>query len=556
MRTSSFVRSTQAVSARRSEIPAAQGAETTGAGHSSLPPADPGVASSNQTLSAFARVAGGFEVLSDSAIEALSEPVSGAISEPASATPFEPERASDDVLAPRRPSTAPPPAADFVPQMVPRPTLTGLGRRTFPPPAPRPARRSFLPGPLHGVVTSSSFPPEASLREASEPETTEAPAPREVPIEVAATMSSFRAAPAPEPTPAPAPAPAPSTVLTEPIAIPRRRLGPAPRPALRPRSSPARLAPGRPHDEHEALSPWQRLVDHVNGAYALVVSTGVLAYLLVELYLRHADLFLKSLATGAAGPGKGVLSLDAIVACTPGVIVCALPSLFSYSLIASGQRSLDTRLAFDVPAGPGSSGEGSWGAAFTEARLRWRHEKVHVASARRRTEQNGRLYGFLVSLSLCLCAMVAARSALFGAAPTTPAERVALAVATALFITFARDVGRMAVRVANRDASSRMLAWNIKRLLMTVVGTLLLSGFAFAGALPDTLQGPAGWLLMGGAMALFADQVMEAVGDRFAAVFGVKRPPPVDAESLRRLDGLGEDDLERLGEEGVDSIHA
>lgn len=300
----------------------------------------------------------------------------------------------------------------------------------------------------------------------------------------------------------------------------------------------------------------QNVGEAFTGFYAFAISTALFVYLLAELYVRHAQLYLQSLRPGVPAPDGSLLSLEALIACSPAAVVCALPTLLSYSLIAAGQRSLETRLNFDVPGGPSSSREADWAPAYAEARLRWRHEAAHVVVARRRIAQHGRLYGLLVSLLLGICAMVAAPQVLLGRAPASQTEKVALAVATALLINFARDLGRMAVRVASRDASSRMLAWNIKRLMMTAVGTLLLSGFSFAGSLPDTLQGPAGWLLIGGAMALFADQVMESVGDRFAAVFGVKRPPQIDGESLRRLDGMGEDDLDRLGEEGIDSAHA
>ncbi|HEU4411537.1 MAG TPA: hypothetical protein VFS43_40200 [Polyangiaceae bacterium] len=303
-----------------------------------------------------------------------------------------------------------------------------------------------------------------------------------------------------------------------------------------------------------ASSLAQRAADAFADVYAFVVAAGLSLYLFGELYVRHAHLYLQSLP--APPPAGGLFSAEVLVACSPAAVVCALPTLLSYSLIAAGQRSLETRLNFDVPGGPSSQREAEWAPAYVEARLRWRHEAAHVVLARKRIAHHGRLYGLLVSLLLGLCAMIAAPQVLFGRPPSTQPEKVALAVATALLINFARDVGRMAVRAANRDASSRMLAWNIKRLMMTAVGTLLLSGLAFAGSLPEALQGPAGWLLIGGAMALFADQVMDAVGDRFAALFGVKRPPQDDGESLRRLDGMGEDDLERLGEEGIDSAHA
>jgi hypothetical protein len=300
----------------------------------------------------------------------------------------------------------------------------------------------------------------------------------------------------------------------------------------------------------------QQISEAFAGFYALAVSAVLFTYLLAELYVRYAHAYLKSAYPNGAPPGAGLLSAETFVACSPAAVVCALPTLLSYSLIAAGQRSLETRLNFDVPAGPSSPHEAEWAAAYVEARVRWRHEAAHVVLARRRIAQHGRLYGLLVTLLLGLCAMAAAPPVLLGRPASSQPEKVALAVATAILINFARDLGRMAVRVANRDASSRMLAWNIKRLMMTAVGTLLLSGFAFAGSLPEALQGPAGWLLIGGAMALFADQVMESVSDRFAALFGVKRPPPVDGESLRRLDGMGEDDLERFGEEGIDSAHA
>jgi hypothetical protein len=391
-----------------------------------------------------------------------------------------------------------------------------------------------------------------------------APNPNAAPVELAPVeLAPVELAPV---DPAPAPA-APAPLEPGPVRSPPRPSSPSipsiPGATWHP---PARGQPSFAHRARALMRVRAKPADAAatftqaaGDALASVVSFSVsallLTFLLAELYVRYAHVYLKQLAPNGSPQGS-LMSLEVLVACSPVVAVCALPTLISYSLVAAGQRMLETRLAFDVPGGPSSPREAEWAPAFVEARLRWRHEASHVLIARKRIAEHGRLYGLLLSLLLGLCAMVATRQVLFGERPETQPAKVSLAIATALLITYARDLGRMAIRVANRDASSRMIAWNIKRLLMTAAGTLLLSGFAFAGSLPEALQGPAGWLLIGGGMALFADQVMEAVGDRFAAVFGIKRPPPVETDSLRRLDGMGEDDLERLGEEGVDSIHA
>jgi hypothetical protein len=242
-----------------------------------------------------------------------------------------------------------------------------------------------------------------------------------------------------------------------------------------------------------------------------------------------------------------------------------LPLLLTFCLSRMVTHSLDARLEYGrgatFEARPSKrSADDAWIAR--SARRLWSHEAAQVAHAGSRMREHAAIYGFVASWSLCFVAFLLVTAAFarqLDAAAAAGHYRVpfALAVGAAIATTFIREIGRMLVRAANRDSSTPMFAWATKRLLLIISGTLLLCCMAFVVEdLRALIKGTPGWLLLGVGMAVLGDRAVDAVDNRAARLLGVaQRRSRDDDDDLRRIDGLGDDDLVRLAEEGVDSVH-
>ena len=103
-----------------------------------------------------------------------------------------------------------------------------------------------------------------------------------------------------------------------------------------------------------------------------------------------------------------------------------------------------------------------------------------------------------------------------------------------------------------------MLAWATKRLLVTITGTILFSALAFAGELDqiDVFKRGFGSILLGAAVAVLGDRITLALNQRAAATLGIALPERSERNALHQINGLEDEDALRLGEEGIDSVHA
>jgi len=68
--------------------------------------------------------------------------------------------------------------------------------------------------------------------------------------------------------------------------------------------------------------------------------------------------------------------------------------------------------------------------------------------------------------------------------------------------------------------------------------------------------GDVGAALLGAAIGLLGDRIFGEITERAAGVLGMHAPAAQRPSDLHEIDGLNEDDVVRLGEEGVDSLHA
>jgi hypothetical protein len=143
---------------------------------------------------------------------------------------------------------------------------------------------------------------------------------------------------------------------------------------------------------------------------------------------------------------------------------------------------------------------------------------------------------------------------------TGPHNMVAFAVVGAASTRFLLDLARICVRIANDDASKRMFAETLRALILSVVATLafmLVSGLIESrapGAGANGLTGVLQSMGMGAAVAIVGVPAFEYVVEKLTVLLGITRPQQPAMTALAALAGINAAEIDRLAEEGIDSV--
>ncbi len=167
------------------------------------------------------------------------------------------------------------------------------------------------------------------------------------------------------------------------------------------------------------------------------------------------------------------------------------------------------------------------------------------------------VFGLLSSATLAFCVLGIHLPAeqLFSNLKEVPTWHVwvawtVLATATTSFLL---TIGRILVRIAGNDATTRTFANAARSYGLCVVSGGLLACLTVTSTDDSTAQAS---IAMGIAVGLLGDRAFLAVSNRAAALLGAE-PEVVDRGlELRTIEGLGADDLQRMQEENIVSVHA
>jgi hypothetical protein len=149
-------------------------------------------------------------------------------------------------------------------------------------------------------------------------------------------------------------------------------------------------------------------------------------------------------------------------------------------------------------------------------------------------------------------------------------------MASAAFTSFCLSFGRITVRASIRDSSARMFAYALRAVITSVLAAILFcallwhhnSGGAVAGDAAQVLKdsvvlseqpfkGPTSFMMIGMLVALIGEGILSQLTARAASAMNLSLTPASDGlKQLSAIDGLTDQDMVRLGEEGIDSIHA
>jgi hypothetical protein len=250
------------------------------------------------------------------------------------------------------------------------------------------------------------------------------------------------------------------------------------------------------------------------------------------------------------------------------VALCSLPYMLSFgvALIAKWHQTLRTRDLFvsERDNSEWTADEKAWKPPLAERLEKvWLLESYRWLDTQQGMFQHALLFGFITSTALgCavfLCAFKGASIYLDTAATRSAVAGAAVSVAVAVATSFSICLGRILVRATNRDASARMFAWAPRTLLVTIAAVILLLCLLWhssASAEGQLIKSQAGFVLVGLTVAVLGHRVLDAVATRAATLLNLPQQKRSDALELSQIDGLSDEDLVRLSEEGIDTIHA
>jgi hypothetical protein len=190
----------------------------------------------------------------------------------------------------------------------------------------------------------------------------------------------------------------------------------------------------------------------------------------------------------------------------------------------------------------------------------WTYENELMRESVQRMARHAGILGFLSSAILTACAVMLLR---YAQNAGELRHLIALSVGAACTVSFTLNLGQILFRSASNDSTARMMAWAARTLLIVSVATVFLGVALLSG--PDEardatkgylFQGYKGALIVGVTVALLGERVLRTVTDRAASMLGVNSQGPMHLNDLALIDGINEDDLARLAEERIDSVHA
>lgn len=286
-----------------------------------------------------------------------------------------------------------------------------------------------------------------------------------------------------------------------------------------------------------------------------------------------------AVASASDGMTTYILSGQALGLAMLLVALIAMPLLLSFgaALIAKWQQAPRSHHLFmaqdEKPNARWSEHERSWKTDVTERIQKlWQIEGRHALQAQHRMMQHACLYGFAAS-AIFAWGVFANNDTLLAC----QTRMMAIAASSATLTSFSLSFGRLTVRASIRDTSARMFAYALRALILSVLATLLMVALLWHHAAPTVpagdvaqavkdsavlaqqpFKGPTSYMMLGMVIALIGEGVLSQITARAAAAFSlqVAQRTSNGSADLLAIDGLTEQDILRLGEEGVDSIHA
>lgn len=166
------------------------------------------------------------------------------------------------------------------------------------------------------------------------------------------------------------------------------------------------------------------------------------------------------------------------------------------------------------------------------------------------------VFGLLASsiLAFCVLGIHLPPRMLFPAIEPAPTWHiwVAWTVLSTATTSFLLAIGRILVRVASNDATTRTFANAARSYGLCIVSAGLLACLTLSDGDERTAQMS---IAMGIAVGLLGDRAFLAVSNRAAALLGAEAEVVDSGGGLRTIEGVSGEDMQRLQEENISSVH-
>jgi hypothetical protein len=126
---------------------------------------------------------------------------------------------------------------------------------------------------------------------------------------------------------------------------------------------------------------------------------------------------------------------------------------------------------------------------------------------------------------------------------------VLAAAVTSLLLT----IGRLLVRIAGNDATNRTFAHAARSFVLCVLSGVLFACLLTSAEIPIDMSTA---VAIGVAVGILGDRAFLAASQRAALLIGADNTAQTQAFDLRLIEGLSSDDLNRLQEENITTVHA
>lgn len=225
------------------------------------------------------------------------------------------------------------------------------------------------------------------------------------------------------------------------------------------------------------------------------------------------------------------------------ISLCALPKILSFgAAMIIWRRSEQSEPKLKLKLTPDSKQP-------SHAETIWEYEGHRRRMAMRRATQHAGFVGAFASTTLIICTLLLQKKFEHVETEITPVMAIAIAVATATIVAYLMGLARILVRAAADDASTRMFAYAGREIVIANIASVL--GAAFVDGKGATL------IIVGVGCALLGTTALRVLTDRAGNVIGIaNRRRLATDDGFAALDGISEEDVVRLAEEGVDSVHA
>lgn len=307
-----------------------------------------------------------------------------------------------------------------------------------------------------------------------------------------------------------------------------------------PQPAPSQSLPGERAPQVRTTTPWVRgawesfrvLLMLLGGHVVTVVA---LALLLFPEYVVSPEVVKEPLP----------LHFALLISCAVGILPPLLARI-CYGLMnkRAAQRQVKPRFPRQLPP-----------ALVQAAHSAWHYECRRAEASLTRAEAFAVLWGLVTTVSLASALTFLVPPLHLYSRPFSEGRQLlALTVVAAVATRFLLDLGRICVRNANDDLSRRVFADAVNRLLLTLVATLAFALVAgpepSAAPLADALRA----LGLGIAVAMVGMPAFTYAMQRASTLLGIKTSEQPAVLPLTTLVGAHAEELERLREEGIDSI--